>query len=664
MKHTRPCSFALVVLGASVVVANSQAKDDLDAQAQAIVDRMSIDELIGQMTQINIDAVIDWDSGDNKAVDPSKIREMVNHNVGSYLNTPFSAFSNNDRANMERVAVEAINNGGKIAWTVSEWRSVIKQLQDTHMKQNSVPIIYGLDTIHGANYVAGAVAFPHQINIGMTFDPKFATSLGKFAGRDTKAAGVNWVFGPCLEVSRHKGWPRTHETFGEDPVVVAEMGKHIVQGIQSNNVAACFKHFIGYSGSADGKDRGDVTLSKYDLLNHFVPSFKAAIDAGIMTGMGSYVNVNGTPMSANRQLHMDLLRKDLQFDGMHVSDWSEIYMMDWWHHFALNQKDAVKRAMNNASYDMSMVPDDTSFIDHMKTLYASKEVPFTRIKNSAKRVIKLKLKLNLYKDPVPGADVADQVGDWPSQAAAWDAAQESLVLLKNDNSILPLDKSKKFFFTGSSIDNIGLLCGGWTVTWQGVKKNEYFPDYRRTIKDAMSAVVNDPSRTTFYEGVNIGGTWQDINQAKAMAQEADYTVVAIGERTYAELMGNKDPFELPSGLTDYVKELASTGTKIILILAEGRPRLLNGVADVASAIVYAGLPCEMGGEAISEVLFGKENFSGKMALTYPKTDDDLNMATPYYGRRGDMCVVDGVESSCPVEWQFGEGLSYTTFDYS
>ncbi|KAF0715723.1 hypothetical protein As57867_003215, partial [Aphanomyces stellatus] len=647
-----------MMLALAAVAATGQ---DLDAQAQAIVDGMSLDQLIGQMTQLNINFVVQ-----DFTLNPSKVQEAADQYVGSYLNSPFSG-EFMDQTEFERkikVAASARDGNGGVGWDATEWRSTISAIQDIHMANGGTPILYGLDTIHGANYVRGAVLFPQQINVGATFNPSLAQSLGQYAGRDTKAGGIPWVFGPCLEVARHKHWPRIFETFGEDPVVVAEMGKNIIQGIQSNNVAACFKHFIGYSGSVGGTDRDPVSLSTYDLLNHFVPSFKAAIDAGVMTGMGSYIALNGTPMAANKQLHYDLLRKDLKFDGMIVSDWSEIYMLDDFHHFASGREDAVDRAMNNGTYDMSMVPEDTSFIGYMQTLSKAGRVSLDRIKSAAKRVVKLKLQLNLFDDPTPGADLVNQVGDSSSQAAAWDTAKESLVLLKNDNNILPLDASKKFFFTGSSIDNIGLLCGGWSLTWQGVNQNQYFPMHGRTIKDAMSDVVNDPSRAIFYEGVNIGGTWQDIDKAKAMAQEADYTVVAIGERTYAELMGNKDPFELPSGLTDYVKELASTGTKIILILAEGRPRLLNGVADVASAIVYAGLPCEMGGEAISEVLFGKENFSGKMALTYPKTDDDLNMATPYYGRRGDMCVVDGVESSCPVEWQFGEGLSYTTFDYS
>ncbi|CAK4120320.1 unnamed protein product, partial [Aphanomyces euteiches] len=301
--------------------------------------------------------------------------------------------------------------------------------------------------------------------------------------------------------------------------------------------------------------------------------------------------------------------------------------------------------MTNSSYDMCMVPSDTSFIGYLKDHYNAGRVTLDRLKTSAKRIVKLKLKLDLYSTPVPGADLVNQVGDKASQQAALEAAQESLVLVKNTDNILPLNpSSKKFFLTGSSIDNIGYMCGGWTIRWQGRPGNDVFPKYGRTIKEAASAYINDASRTVFYEGVNITGNWTDINATKSYASQADYTIVAIGEKNYAEGYGNWDSWDLPTGMTDYVKELATTGTKIILVLVEGRPRLLGGIAELAHAVVYAGLPCELGGEAIADLLFGKINPSGKMALTYPKNNDPVNMYTAYYGRRGDKCVVNGVES--------------------
>ncbi|KAH9180192.1 hypothetical protein AeNC1_017164, partial [Aphanomyces euteiches] len=608
--------------------------NDLDGRAQAIVDKMSVDELIGTMTQINIDYIMTV----NKTVNATAVQELADQYVGSMLNTPISDDSDTPPL------------------TVPQWRDMITKIQDFYTKTGH-PIIYGLDSVHGANYVKDAVLFPQQINIGATFNPKFAKSMGTIAARDTKASGMNWLFTPILDVSRHKAWPRTYETYGEDPLVASTMATNIVQGIQGQGVAACFKHFIGYSASQSGQDRGPVTLSKHEIQNIFMPSFKAAVDAGILTGMGAYTELNGVPMSANRQTSIDLLRKDLKWDGMLVSDWAEMYLQYQPYGFASNNSDAVLRSMTNSSYDMCMVPSDTSFIGYLKDHYNAGRVTLDRLKTSAKRIVKLKLKLDLYSTPVPGADLVNQVGDKASQQAALEAAQESLVLVKNTDNILPLNpSSKKFFLTGSSIDNIGYMCGGWTIRWQGRPGNDVFPKYGRTIKEAASAYINDASRTVFYEGVNITGNWTDINATKSYASQADYTIVAIGEKNYAEGYGNWDAWDLPTGMSDYVKELATTGTKIILVLVEGRPRLLGGIAELAHAVVYAGLPCELGGEAIADLLFGKINPSGKMALTYPKNNDPVNMYTAYYGRRGDKCVVNGVESSCPYEWQFGHGL--------
>ncbi|CAK5130434.1 unnamed protein product, partial [Aphanomyces euteiches] len=287
----------VLLLGLALALVQGQ---DLDAQAQAIVDKMSVDELIGTMTQINIDFIMKSD----KTVDTSKVQELANQYVGSMLNTPIT------------------DDSDVASFTVAQWRDTITQIQNIHAKAGR-PIVYGLDSLHGANYVKDAVLFPQQVNIGATFNPTFAKTMGSTAGRDTKAAGIPWVFTPCLDVSRHKGWPRTYETYGEDPFVVSSMATNVVQGIQGQGVAACFKHFMGYSASATGKDRDPVTLSKHEIQNIFMPSFKAAIDAGIMTGMGSYIQLNGVPMSANRQTSIDLLRNDLKWDGMLVSDWAE-----------------------------------------------------------------------------------------------------------------------------------------------------------------------------------------------------------------------------------------------------------------------------------------------------------------------------------------------------
>ncbi|RLO11948.1 hypothetical protein DYB28_011271, partial [Aphanomyces astaci] len=326
--------------------------------------------------------------------------------------------------------------------------------------------------------------------------------------------------------------------------------------------------------------------------------------------------LNGVPTSANRQTSIDLLRTDLKFDGFLVSDWEEIYMMEYFHKYATDRQGTVFKVMSNSSLDMSMVPTDTSFIGYMRPLYDSGKVSLDRIRTSAQRIVKVKLQLNLHNDPVLGADLANALGDFDSQSAALETAKASLVLVKNTNNVLPLDPAKYFYFTGPSIDDIGLLCGGWTIHWQGVQGTSNFPAYGRTIQADMSGVVGNATRAQFYQGVNIDGTWWDINLAKQKAQADNYTVIGWGS------------------------------------------------GHLAAAVLNAGLPCELGGEAISSVLFGSTNPSGKLPLTYPKSTDLINLATPYYGRVGDEWVVGGVKTHCPVEWHFGHGLSYTSFSYS
>ncbi|RHY83001.1 hypothetical protein DYB26_009617 [Aphanomyces astaci] len=457
------------VLLALVALPYATGATDFNAEAKVVVDGMTIDELIGQMTQVNINYGIQ-DQNAKKVVDPSKVEELANQRIGSYLNSPFSLST-------------AANVTG---WSATEWRSAISQIQTTHKATTGHPIIYG--------------------------------------------------------------------------------------------------HYIGYSGSASGKDRDPVTLSKHELLNIFMLPFKAVIDAGIMTGMDSYIALNGVPTSANRQTSIDLLRTDLKFDGFLVSDWEEIYMMEYFHKYATDRQGTVFKVMSNSSLDMSMVPTDTSFIGYMRPLYDSGKVSLDRIRKSAQRIVKVKLQLNLHNDPVLGADLANALGDFDSQSAALETAKASLVLVKNTNNVLPLDPAKYFYFTGPSIDDIGLICGGWTIHWQGVQGTSNFPAYGRTIQADMSGVVGNATRAQFYQGVNIDGTWWDINLAKQKAQADNYTVIGWGS------------------------------------------------GHLAAAVLNAGLPCELGGEAISSVLFGSTNPSGKLPLTYPKSTDLINLATPYYGR--------------------------------
>ncbi|KAF0697632.1 Aste57867_11722 [Aphanomyces stellatus] len=508
--------------------------------------------------------------------------------------------------------------------------------------------------------------FPQQINAAASFNRDLVRAMGDITGRDTNAAGIPWIFGPILDVQSAKIWPRVYETFGEDPYVVTELGREIVTGLQANNtIAACFKHFIGYAATPTGHDRDPLTLSDYDVLNYYMPPFKAAIDAGAMTGMMNYVSLNGKPMGVNHKMLVKLLRHDLAFEGMLVTDWGVINDLQSFHHVAATQEDAVRMTLTHTSIDMSMVASDTLFINHTQALLDAKKVTVARLRESVKRITTLKLKLNLYETSLPGESNVNTVGDAKSQSLALALASESIVLLKNTNRTLPLLASKKnpsIFLTGPSIANVGHLCGGWSLAWQGVGGNDGFPN-GQSVQDALR--VQCPScDIQSMPGVDVSGNYSADVLADAVkkAAAAEFTIAVIGEGTYAEKPGDINDLTLARGQQEYVRALAKTSTKLILVLVQGRPRLLNGLADVAHAVVNAMLPCELGGKAIASILLGSINPSGKLPFTYPKSMTDSTV--PYYHPQNQGCVVDGVFGDCPHEWTYGSGLSYTTFNYS
>ncbi|KAH9156722.1 hypothetical protein AeRB84_001365 [Aphanomyces euteiches] len=506
--------------------------------------------------------------------------------------------------------------------------------------------------------------FPQQINAGASFNRDLVQSMGHIAGRDTEAAGIPWIFGPILDVQSAKIWPRVYETFGEDPYLVTEMGRAIVHGLQDNNtIAACFKHFIGYAATPTGHDRDPLTLTDYEVLNYYLPPFKAVIDAGALTGMMNYVSLNGQPMGSNHKMLVDLLRHDLDFRGMLVTDYGVINELASFHHVATSQEDAVRLSLKETSIDMSMVAGDTLFINHTKALLDAKKLTLHRLRQSVQRITALKLQLNLYETPVPGASKVSSVGDDLSKALALSMASESIVLLKNVNKTLPLQgSSPKIFLTGPSIANIGHLCGGGSLAWQGVSGNAMFPN-GQSVQDALR--VTCPScDIQAMPGIAINGTYDPavLEDAKKKAAAAEYTIVVVGEGPYAEKPGDINDLMLPLGQQEYVRALASTNTKLILVLVQGRPRFLNGLADVAHAVVNAMLPCELGGQALSSILLGRVNPSGRLPFTYPKNMADSTV--PYYHRQNLGCSINGTFRECEHEWSFGAGLSYTTFQYS
>ncbi|TMW60780.1 hypothetical protein Poli38472_000822 [Pythium oligandrum] len=626
---------------ALAIVPSGALTDSAESRAAKIVDGFSVDEVLGQMTQINIAVLLNSQGG----LDEDKVRQFAKLHVGSYLGSP----QTNGPI------------GGNYSSSVDEWRKMITRIQDIHKEEgNGHPIIYGIDSVHGANFILNTTIFGHQINGGASFNPDLVRKMGEITGRDTAAAGISWTFGPILELSQNPLWPRTYETFGEDPYLVSVMGSNVIKGIQANkDVAACMKHFVGYSKTPTGHDRDGVTLSDFDLLNYFMPPFIAATQAGVKSAMENYISINGVPVVASSKILRDLLRRDLGFEGFVVTDFAEIYNLNSFHRVAKSLSEAVRMSLTQTSIDMSMVAMDSNFITYAKDMLKDFPEYYDRLKESARRIIKTKIELGLYETPVPGAKYVKDVGSSAHRDVALDLARESIVLLKNQDNTLPLSTSDTVFLTGHSADDRGNLCGGWSLRWPGYSGNSMFPN-GISVKDGFQKLASISS-VSYFNGLTVNGTYtaDDLAKAKELASKAKYTVAVIGEATYAEKSGDLDDLALPIGQINYVKELASTGTKVIVVLVGGRPRLLSGLPSNVHAVINALLPGELGGQAIAEIIYGKVNPSGRLPITYPK--DPANIMIPYNRRVTTLCAD---QTPCKMEWDFGTGLSYTTFSYS
>uniref|UniRef100_H3G931 beta-glucosidase n=1 Tax=Phytophthora ramorum TaxID=164328 RepID=H3G931_PHYRM len=521
-------------------------------------------------------------------------------------------------------------------------------------------MIFGVDAAHGNSLLSDTVFFGHQINAAATFNPDIAYEQARITARDALAAGIPWVFDPVLDIVHNPLWPRVYETFGEDPYLISTMGVAMVRGIQSyNESAACMKHWIGYSWSATGKDKDGAEISDYDLMNSYFPPFKAAVDAGLLTGMENYISVNGAPVIENTKLMTTLLREDLGFDGLMVSDYGEINQLTEFHRTARSTEEATKFALERTSLDMSMVGRNQAFTNATNKLIEESPEIIDRLKQSVRRIVKTKLKLGLYDNPMPGAEYVDMVGSDDDVAAALTGARESIVLLQNNDSTLPLLKNASVFLTGPSAHNIGYQCGGWSLQVWGVSGNDMF-SHGVSVKQGFEVIAANDS-FTYFNGLNITGNYTDVDlaTAKEYASQAEYTIAVIGEEPYEEKSGDIDDLSLPAGQIEYVKELASTGTKVIVVLFEGRPRLLGGLPENVYAILNGMLACELGGQAVAEIAYGDVNPSGRMPITYPK--DSGNVMIPYRHRVTTQCATGDY---CEPQWTFGHGLSYTDFTYS
>src|SRR5689334_19813521 len=628
---------------------------DYTKKIDDLLARMTLEEKVGQMTQLAIAMVVTGKDQDVK-IDPAKLdKAIVKYGVGSILN----------------VADQAL--------TPDKWHEIIGQIQETATKKTrlGIPVIYGIDSIHGANYVQGATLFPQEIGMAATWNPELMKRAEEFAASETRAAGIPWSFSPVLDIGRQPLWPRFWETFGEDPYLAQVMGVAFVRGLEGSDVsspdhvAASLKHYMGYSFPFNGRDRTPAWIPENYLREYFLPTFAAAVKAGAHTLMVNSGEINGVPGHVNHHLLTDILRGDLGFQGFVVSDWEDIKKLvtDW--RVAANEKEATRLAVM-AGIDMSMVPSDYSFSDNLIALVKEGSVPQSRIDEAVRRILRVKFELGLFDTPVPDASLKAKFALPEYREASLQAARESITLLKNTNNILPLAKTTKVLVTGPTADSLVSMNNGWTYVWQGSEESLY-PKDRHTIRRAIEAKLG-AGNVTFVQGTKItraAGPSNstptdreeevDIAAAVTAARNVDVVVLALGEGSYCETPGNITDLTIGAPQLKLAEALKATGKPIVLVLVEGRPRVINRIADDMNAIVMAYNPSHEGGTAIADVLFGDVNPSGRLPFTYPRTPNGL---INYDHKPFETENTAFGNMAFNPQFQFGDGLSYTTFAYS
>jgi beta-glucosidase len=626
---------AIAPAGAAALGAQSP-RDPADDRADALLKQMTAEEKVGQMTQVTIDVVSR--DGEPHQLDPSKVQTAVDHyKVGSILNVMGHAY------------------------TVDHWHEIINQIQDAAAKTRlKIPVLYGLDSIHGANYVMGSTLFPQAFALAATWNPALAERAGEISAFQTRAAGIPWNFYPVLDIGRQPLWARFWETYGEDVLLATEMGKAYIRGLQGgrdvgarNKVAACLKHYAGYSLPFNGKDRTQAHISERMMRQYFLPTFEAGVKAGVPTVMVNSGEIDGIPGHANYHLLTEILKNEWGFRGFVVSDWQDVERLYTRDRVADSPKEAVRMAVM-AGIDMSMVPNDFSFFDLLMQCVDEGSVPMPRIDDAVRRILRVKFMTGIFENPRPDAGMKAHF-DQPAFAEAnLAAARESITLLKNDNHVLPLARGRKILVTGPTANLHTVLNSGWSRSWQG-EEEELLPKDKPTLLDGIVNAAGKEN-VTYVPGTSFDKEI-DIAAAVSGAASADEIVACLGERAYCETPGNIDDLTLDAAQLRLVAELAKAGKPIVTVLAQGRPRVIRPIVSLSSAIVMAYLPGLEGGRAVADILFGEVNPSGKLSFTYPRYPNAL---TTY-----DYKVNETLEGNhIDPEFEFGYGLSYTTFAYS
>lgn len=666
MKNLKNIALASVLCAGTCLSAEGQTVPPaipsdpvIEANIQDWLKKMTLEQKIGQMCEITIDVVTDFEASqkDGFTLDKAKLDTVIGkYKVGSLLNVPLS-----------------------IAQPKEKWAEAIRQIQELSMKEIGIPCIYGVDQIHGTTYTLDGTLFPQGVNMGATFNRDLVKREAEISAYETKAGCIPWTYAPVVDLGRDPRWSRMWENYGEDCYVNAEMGKASVIGFQGedpnrigpNHVAACMKHYMGYGVPVSGKDRTPSSISRSDMREkHFAP-YLAAIRQGALSVMVNSGVDNGMPFHANKEYLTHWLKEDLNWDGLVVTDWADINNLCTRDHIAATKKEAIKIAIN-AGIDMSMVPYEVSFCDYLKELVEEGEVPMSRIDDAVARVLRLKYRLGLFDKPYWSTEDYPKFGSEEFAQVALQAAEESEVLLKNEGGILPLAKGMKILLAGPNANSMRCLNGGWSYSWQGHRADECAQAYN-TIYEALcnkfgkENILYEPGVT--YAPYKNDNWWEEnvpeIEKSVAAAQNADVIIACIGENSYCETPGNLTDLNLSANQQDLVKALAETGKPVILILNEGRPRLIKDIEPLAKAVINIMLPGNYGGDALANLLAGDANFSAKMPYTYPR---HINALATYDYKPceniGQMSGNYNYDSVMDIQWPFGFGLSYTTYKYS
>ncbi len=638
---------------ANVPVIKSDPK--IEAQVEQTLKKLTLEEKIGQMMELVTDLFGANDKNGVFYIDEHKTDSILSrYKIGSILNAPNTC-----------------------APTAKQWEKYISQIQKISMKRIGIPCVFGLDQNHGSTYTQDGTLFPQNINVAATFNREIARRSAEATAYETRAVSVPWTYSPTVDLGRDARWPRIWENFGEDCYLSSEMGKAMVYGFQGedpNNIdqyhiATSMKHFMGYGVPWTGKDRTPAYISPADLREkHFAP-FLAGLQAGALTVMVNSASVNGMPMHANKDILTGWLKEETGWDGVLITDWADINNLYTREMVAKDKKDALRIAIN-AGIDMIMEPYSCDACGYLIELVKEGKIPMSRIDDACRRVLRMKYRLDLFKNPTQKLKNYPKFGGEEFAKLALEGATESMVLLKNEGNILPLQHGKKILLTGPNANQMRCLDGGWSYTWQGHRADEFAGKYN-TIYEAFCKEYGKEN-VILNQGVTYnekGKYWEEnepqIQGAVAAAKDADVIVACIGENSYTETPGNLTDLWLSENQRNLVKALAQTGKPVILVLNEGRPRLIADIEPLAQGIVNILIPGNMGGDALANLVSGKSNFSGKMPYTYPK---EINSLANYdFKKSEEVGTMEGAydyNAKITQQWGFGYGLSYTSYKYS